>query len=136
MSIPEAKQKIKYFLGSSKGLLFLHILVLLGVGFMSFLFGYFMKNSIDNEGDMVPPVKIILPENLMYKSVQSANIAPKTKSISSVALKDAQFMASKRGKNYYPISCSSGSSIKESNRVYFNSKESAENKGYKLSLQC
>ena len=42
-----------------------------------------------------------------------------------------QFVASKRGKNYYPVSSSAGEKIIPENRVYFPDARSAENAGFK-----
>ena len=46
------------------------------------------------------------------------------------------FFASSKGKNYYPLGCSAGKSLKLENRVYFNSSAEAEKAGYKLSGSC
>ena len=47
-----------------------------------------------------------------------------------------RFIASKRGKYFYPEWCSSAKRIKEQNRVYFNSAKEAQNAGYKISDSC
>jgi len=46
------------------------------------------------------------------------------------------YVASKTGKNYYFISCSGVKRIKEENRVFFNTKEDAENRGLIPSKTC
>jgi len=46
------------------------------------------------------------------------------------------YVASKTGKIYYGINCSTVSRIKIENRIYFNSKIDAESSGYILSKNC
>lgn len=43
----------------------------------------------------------------------------------------AAFVASRRGKNYYPLSSKNAESLKPENRIYFESTEEAEEAGYK-----
>jgi len=42
-----------------------------------------------------------------------------------------QFVSSKRGKNYYPVSSSAGERITPGNRVYFRDEEAAQQAGFK-----
>lgn len=42
----------------------------------------------------------------------------------------AEFVASKRGKKYYPVFSSAGENITPQNRIYFSSTEEAEKSGY------
>lgn len=42
------------------------------------------------------------------------------------------FVASSRGKNYYPVSSGAGEKLVPSNRIYFRTAEEAEAMGYKL----
>ncbi len=46
------------------------------------------------------------------------------------------FVASKTGEKYYPVSCSGTNRIKEANRVYFGTAEDAESAGYSRSSTC
>lgn len=47
-----------------------------------------------------------------------------------------QYVASKNGKNYHFPWCSGARSIKEENKIWFNSKEKAERAGYKPAGNC
>lgn len=47
-----------------------------------------------------------------------------------------QFVGSKHGHTYYPPSCSFAQKIKESNKIWFLSKEDAEREGYHASATC
>lgn len=42
----------------------------------------------------------------------------------------AEFVASKRGKKYYPVFSSAGENISPQNRIYFSSEAEAEKSGY------
>lgn len=56
---------------------------------------------------------------------------------SSTTLPDSyRFMASRRGKYYYPIKCSLAQQLSPKNRIYFLTKEEAEAKGYQLNQKC
>ena len=45
--------------------------------------------------------------------------------------KNARFVASKNGSNYYARGCSSANRIKEENRIYFQTQQEAEALGFK-----
>lgn len=55
---------------------------------------------------------------------------------SSSLLPTGSFVASQKGKAYYPLSCKGWSRIKEGNRVYFTSSHEAESRGYTLARTC
>jgi hypothetical protein len=46
------------------------------------------------------------------------------------------YFASSRGSKYYSAGCSAGKTIKQENRVYFDTSEQAEQAGYTLSSSC
>jgi len=46
------------------------------------------------------------------------------------------FFGSSRGSKYYSLSCSSGKTIKQENRIYFATSGDAEKAGYELSSSC
>jgi hypothetical protein len=47
-----------------------------------------------------------------------------------------QFVGSKNGTKYYPLSCKSANRIKDENKVYFNSTQEAIDGGYTLASGC
>lgn len=49
---------------------------------------------------------------------------------------DAQYFGSRNGSTFYPLGCSSGNRIKESNRVFFHSIKEAQEAGYNPSSWC
>ena len=48
----------------------------------------------------------------------------------------AMFVASSRGKKYYPIWCSAAKSLSPANKIYFNTEDEATAKGYTKSSSC
>ena len=47
-----------------------------------------------------------------------------------------EYVASNRGKMYYPTDCSAGDSLKPENKIYFKTSTEAEAAGYKRSSAC
>jgi hypothetical protein len=47
-----------------------------------------------------------------------------------------KYVASKKGKYYYPINCPLANNLSESNKIYFFSKEEAEAQGYIYQSKC
>jgi len=50
--------------------------------------------------------------------------------------KEFPFVASSRGKYYYPVDCSLANGLKEENRIYFRTQQEAENNGYIYNTRC
>jgi hypothetical protein len=46
------------------------------------------------------------------------------------------FVASSRGKYYYPVDCSLAQNLSEKNKIYFSTKEEAESRGYLQNTRC
>jgi hypothetical protein len=46
------------------------------------------------------------------------------------------FMASKAGETYYPEGCKAGSTIKDTNKIYFATGQDAEKAGFAASKRC
>lgn len=144
MSITNSMEKIKQFLQSEKGKDIMIVIVVILVGLGSFELGRLSKEN-DSQG-----VKIEYSDQTNTNqgaSVISADIGnvpdvglqnPRsTTSGTSVDTSSGKtFFASSKGKKYYTISCSAGKTIKQTNRVYFNTGEEAEAAGYTLSSAC
>ncbi|MCK6463056.1 MAG: hypothetical protein L6Q29_04570 [Candidatus Pacebacteria bacterium] len=62
--------------------------------------------------------------------------APKINISASTQPQDKIFVASKNGKKYYYAWCESAQKIKESNRIWFTTKEEAEKYGYEPAANC
>ncbi|OGI67501.1 hypothetical protein A3A05_01525 [Candidatus Nomurabacteria bacterium RIFCSPLOWO2_01_FULL_41_12] len=120
-------EKIKQFLESEKGKDILTVIIVILVGLGSFGLGRLSK-SAQNPGIQIE----YSDEDLLKVENQEANV------ISSVEENVAgkTFFASNRGTKYYSVGCSAGKTIKQENRVYFDTREEAEKAGYGLSSSC
>lgn len=77
-----------------------------------------------------PPMVI---EKQLLLDLEEELIKVETKNES---LQEFSYVASSRGKYYYPIDCSLANSLKEENKIYFKSKEEAESSGYIYNTRC
>lgn len=133
-------QKIKSFIESDEGKNILTVVILILVGLSSFGLGRLSK--LNESGGLKIQYPVPLEANVISSpSTPSTLPKPSTKApaappkaTQSVTAKT--FFASSRGNKYYSIGCSGGKTIKQENRVYFATKEEAENAGYELSASC
>jgi hypothetical protein len=125
-------QKIKQFLTSEEGKDLLLVFIIILVGLISFGLGRLSKN--EPKGDL--KIEYIPQEAQVLQSVQTVAQIQEKKALNTTNSSKRNFVASNRGKKYYPANCSAGKSIKEENRIYFETKEEAERKGYELSSSC
>lgn len=127
MNIPDFPNKIKAYTKShKKGLILSLILAMVAVS--SFYLGYSAKGSTARASEVLIQCPIEA-----YKALNSP-----IRSISPLVASEVEgsLVASKNGKNYYPINCAGAKRIKPENAVYFNSAIEAEAKGYTLSKTC
>jgi len=131
-------EKIKQFLESEKGKDILIVLIVILVGLASFELGRLSKENSSNA------LKIA------YPGQQEANIITGAENSSNGQISDTtspnpdsntnssgkNFFASRKGKKYYSVDCSAGKTIKDTNKVYFSTREEAEKAGYELSSAC
>ncbi len=119
--------KIKSFIESEQGKDILIVLIVILVGLGSFELGRLSKSGQSGG------IKIEYPET----SNQAANVVSATSALEkSTGQKSGNFFASSRGKKYYPLGCSAGTSLKEENKIWFDTREVAEAAGYELSSSC
>lgn len=135
-------EKIKQFLESDRGEHILVIFIIILVGLSSFELGRLSKEKAHSG------LKIEYPKALEAQKASVISSKTDTKVINttqkaeiqktSIATNSAKikFFASSRGNKYYSIGCSAGKTIKKENRVYFTTKEDAEQAGYELSGSC
>jgi hypothetical protein len=117
-------QKIKHFITSETGKDVLIVIIVILVGLGSFGLGRLSKEA-QNEGLWVEYA------NEGANVINSLNTAENGLNQTSSA-----FFASSKGTKYYSVTCSAGKTIKQENRVYFNTREEAEGAGYELSSSC
>lgn len=124
--------KIKYFLGSEQGKDLLVILIVILVGISSFELGRLSKTGA-NAG-----LRVEYPNQEGANSTLTSGPIPAyaSSNFTSQSITGKAFFASSRGKKYYSLGCSAGKSIKQENRVYFESQAEAEKAGYTKSSSC
>lgn len=139
MSITNFIQKIKGFMDSEKGRLIAFILIVILTGISSFLLGRVSLYSENNDKNCVTIENStnIIKQSEIYKSIYTSS-SEQASAINTVhnTNKTGSYVASSRGKRFYPVDCSASSSIVSKNRVYFNTREEAIQKGYSPSLSC
>lgn len=112
-----------------KDLLIVFIVILVGLG--SFELGRLSKDStveglkIENTG----------PNDNTGGLINSAQINTNNRDL-SINSSGKNFFASSKGSKYYSLGCSAGKTIKQENRVYFNTGDEAVQAGYTLSSSC
>ena len=139
------KQSFKETIQSEKGKDIMTVIIVILVGLGSFGLGRLSKV------DSPPGIKIeyasqeanaiqaaqysnVLPaRNASHNEAGGQKTAITTNSENSTG---KNFFASNRGKKYYSIGCSAGKTIVHENRVYFATREEAEQAGYELSASC
>lgn len=140
MSITNFIQKIKGFMDSEEGRIIAFILIVILTGVSSFLLGR-MSNSLKNKDNTCVNIENsnnnIITQSEINKSIYNSSLG-KASAIDSISASNqiGSYVASKRGKRFYPVSCSAASSIVLKNRVYFNTIEEAIQKGYTASPSC
>ncbi len=123
------KLVIKDCIESEKGKDVLVIIIIILVGLGSFGLGRLSKEN-KNSG-----IKIEYPNqksnviDSLNKNLLNFNLQKSQKTLKN-------FFASNTGSKYYSLSCSGGKTIKEKNRIYFNTSSEAEKAGYELSNSC
>jgi len=117
-------EKIKQFFRSNTGKDILTVIIVILVGLGSFGLGRLSKESKNG----VLRVEYADNEASIIESINEPQ--------SSLKQINGTFFASSRGSKYYSLSCSGGKTIKQENRVYFNTREEAEIAGYELSSSC
>jgi hypothetical protein len=124
VSINHLMQKIKYFIESNTGKDILTVLIIILVGLGSFGLGRLSKNAPNNG------LKVL------YQGEEVSMEKPVSNIITTQKSTVKGFFASSKGSKYYSLGCSAGKTIKQENRVYFDTKEQAEKAGYALSTSC
>jgi hypothetical protein len=129
------KQFIDQAIGSEKGKDILVVIIVILVGLGSFELGRLSKQNTSSGIKIEYPAEVTSQSANVISAIGSApKMAPSIKELTSGTGK--KFFASNRGTKYYSLGCSAGKSLKQENRVYFNTKEEAEKAGYELSSSC
>jgi hypothetical protein len=132
-------EKIKQFLQSEKGKDLLTVLIVVLVGFGSFVLGRLSKENSpqntqaqysDQNGNNQDANVVSAPDVGLE---QAGNTTSQNTSGSS---SNKPFFASSKGKKYYTANCGAGKTIKPANLIYFDTEATAQKAGYTLSSSC
>lgn len=136
MSIHDIVEKIKSLYDNLKVSLFYFLLVLT-VGVISFYLGR-LSTQKNSESPNLTKQVAQNSNNLKAQSfIKEADTETNKTTFKNTVNKTTwKYIASKNGKIYYPKDCKGSQRIKESNRVFFETKEEAEYKGYKQTASC
>ena len=118
---------------SEKGKDVLTVIIIILVGLISFELGRLSKENRSSNLKIEYPAPITGPQGVEQ---EASAISAVNNLEASLPTASKNFFASKKGKKYYSLSCSAGKSIKQENRVYFETREGAEKAGYALSSSC
>ena len=128
MSILKDTGKIKFWEGEKfKDILIILVIVITGIS--SFGLGRLSASKTNRS-----PVEIKYPSDYVNISTSQASAINSQKTEEGKA--EGEFVASKRGKKYYPTNCSAAKNIKGENRINFESSQKAEEAGYTASSSC
>lgn len=117
--------KTRHFVKENGGIILLGFLVV-SVIITVFLLGIITgKNAFKTEPILLEGVTPV--DNLLLQ----ANITSLNKTADNGA-----YVASSKGKMYYPVSCGAANNLKQENRIYFQTAIEAETAGYKRSTAC
>jgi len=86
------------------------------------------------EGEIIGDARLFLGEENVVPSASGAFCAPAdlflTNTVDIIVPDGMAFVASSRGKKYYPVQSAAGEKIVPKNRIYFRTAEEAERRGY------
>jgi len=101
---------------------------LFSLGFLSI--SLFFSIGIIIGANIISRPPIIIEKQLITK-IEEATI---DETITTV--KEFSFVASSRGKYYYPVDCDLANGLKEENKIYFKTQQEAEKRGYIYNTRC
>lgn len=131
-------EKIKQFLIGDQGKDFFIVLIIIIVGLGSFGLGRLSKTT--NKGSGITIEYTDIPSNAPSNAITAVNEAQNTKigqnMLNPEKAQKGAFFASNRGSKYYSIGCSGGKTLKEENKIYFDTEAEAKKAGYEISSTC
>ena len=96
----------------------------------------FSRPAITVSGNMVD-LNTLMTETNKIKEQNMASVGGLNPfDTSTTTLGVSYYVASSRGKNYYPNTCKAASSLSSANLIKFNTEEEAKSAGYTKSSQC
>lgn len=93
---------------------------------LSFSLGFIIGGKIISRPPLIIDKQLIIDIN--------ENLTQKT--MDKTPAKEFPFVASSRGKYYYPVNCRLADNLKEENKIYFKTQQEAEKRGYIYNTRC
>ncbi|MBI2056242.1 MAG: hypothetical protein HYT37_02585 [Candidatus Sungbacteria bacterium] len=123
-------EKVKAWVINSQNDLFIAVIIFL-VGIIGFGLGRLSIVWPQSE-----PITIEEPEEAGNKKEEKNTTSEGRESSAIINSTQGRYVASKSGSAYHFPWCPGAQKIKEANKIWFNSKEEAEAKGYKAAGNC
>lgn len=137
MRLPNIPQKIKDLPDLSKDIFILVLIFLVGIG--AFMLGQHAAFEEKRAGELriVGEAKESTPQ-LQESTATGPGMISKNPQpeIISIAKPDGMYVGSRSGTMYHLPWCSGAKRIREENKIWFESREEAANKGYRPASNC
>lgn len=135
--VSEAMQKVKYWLREYRQDIYVAAIIIL-IGISSFGLGRLSAVWPDKKPIHIEESDITAHNNNDAAAAvnNTANIIPRNSSDNRVENSQKKYVASKSGSAYHYPWCPGAVKIKEENKIWFLTKEEAEDKGYKPAQNC
>jgi hypothetical protein len=110
--------------------------VLLLVGIVSFGLGRLSVGDGSAAREQSAAVGLLSNQNLPKSTMVSATSAAEVTPVAIFATSSATLVGSKSGTKYHRVTCPGAKTIKDSNKIYFQSESEAEAAGYSRAANC
>lgn len=100
------------------------VLLILGILLISLSFSL----GIIVGGNFFKRPPLVVEKDLLFDIENQQNLVNQKK--------ETGYVASSKGKYYYPIDCPLAKNLSEKNKIYFQTKEEAESRGYIYNSRC
>lgn len=106
-------------------------ILLLGFAAISTITAVFLLGIITGKN-------VFRPDPIFLEGVTPVNDLSLQANLTSLTKnsENGDYVASNRGRMYYPVSCGAANNLKQENRIYFQTAIEAETAGYKRSTAC
>lgn len=139
-------EKIKSLAKTNTGKDVLSVVIITIISLGSFQLGRNSTTNTKSSQVQISGAREVLGQNITnkYADINTASQEHSSKNLTASSetstsgdiYAKGNYLASSRGKKYYPVDCPAAQNIKEANRVYFKTASEAESKGYTLSSSC
>lgn len=133
MSIQEVWGKFKDFWQNSDILL---VLIIVATALLSFMLGRYSVLDITTSAQTAPAQSANVVESKLEYESKQLETASNTETNEPPISTPGKYVASKSGTKYHLPWCGSAKQIKESNKIWFNTKEEADKAGYTPAANC